>query len=122
MEGRSPSFRENRGIPIRPNKSKGAPHWRPFPSPELLTPLPLPSLTTHSLDSAEPLPRTVALLTRGVDHPLLRVCVHHLRSHPVEPLRGQLRVAHSPPEFADEIGEHRPFIARNTLEALQRLL
>src|SRR6476646_6323170 len=71
---------------------------------------------------AEPLAWAIALLTRGVDHPLLRVRVHHLRSHAVEPLRGELRVSHSPPQLTDEIGQHRPLIPRNAIEALQRLL
>ena len=96
----------------------GAPLLLRCPSP-LAT---RPALTTPTRRSAEPLPRAISLLTRGVDHPLLRVRVHDFRSDSVEPLRRDLRVSHPSPQLADEIGEHRALIPRHAIEALQCFL
>src|SRR5438034_9005108 len=72
--------------------------------------------------SAEPLARTVSLLARGVDDPLLRLRVDDFGGHPIEPGVCKLRVAHSPPQLADQVRQHRSLVARDPVEALERLL
>src|SRR5437016_11598183 len=103
------------------SKLKRGADWRPFSFAILPTPASTPTHTPHAPadESAEPLPWAISLLSGGVDDPLLRVRVHHLRSHAVEPLCRQLRVPHSPPQLTDEVGEHRPFVPRNAIEALE---
>src|SRR5690348_6346904 len=60
-----------------------APPFDRYSLPLTITPAPSPPPAPRR--SAKPLPRAIPLLSRGVDHPLLRVRIHHLRSHAIEP-------------------------------------
>src|SRR5437870_733507 len=95
---------------------------RPGVSRAFLVLWPLVPGTWHLVLSADPLPRTIALLFRGVDDPLLRLRVDDFRGHPIEPGVGQLRVPHAPPQFSDQVGQHCSLIARHPIEASQRLI
>jgi len=80
---------------------------------------------TPSLDagrSAKPFPRTVSLLPRRVQHPLLRLRINELRRHSAEPTGGDLNIANPPPQLSDEIRQHRPLIASDAIEAGERFL
>src|SRR6476620_4650923 len=67
--------------------------------------------------SSEPFARTVALLSRGVQHPLLRAKVRDLCRDAIEPGRRLLQVTDAPPQLAHEVGEHGAFLARDPVEA-----
>src|SRR5690349_10686449 len=63
--------------------------------------------------SAKPLSGAIALLSRGIDDPLLRLRVDDFRDHPIEPGVRQIRVPHAPPQLADQVCQHRSLVARD---------
>src|SRR5688500_8307417 len=72
-----------------------------------------------SVGSAEPLPRTIPLLPRRIENPLLGLQVDDLLGNLVEPRLRHGHVADSAPELTDEIGQDRTLVARDTVVALQ---
>jgi hypothetical protein len=62
------------------------------------------------------------LLPRRVQHPLLRLRIDDLRRYAVEPRVCESRVTDAAPQFSDQVGQHRPLVARNAVEGRQRLV
>jgi len=64
----------------------------------------------------------VSLLPSRIYDPMLRVRIGYFGAHLFKPMGRHLQIAHSAPEFSDEICEHGPFIAVDTIVGRQSLL
>src|SRR5213593_3057557 len=71
---------------------------------------------------AEPFPRTIPLLSRGVEHPLLRRVVDDFVGDLIEPVVRLAHVTDATPQLTNQIREDGAFVAWNTIEARKRVL